>query len=79
MTIDLRSPSCPLPFQPTCANLEGLLENWSVDAPGMWENDIGPTEWYAVSNDVDGIVAYFLHEADARRVRLSEINRILNG
>lgn len=33
---------------------------------------------YYVCND-DGIIAYFLDEADANRFRLAEINRYLNG
>lgn len=59
--------------------LDELLEDWSVHAPGMWENDVGPKDWYAVSDANNGIVAYFLFQADALRFRLAEINRILNG
>lgn len=60
-------------------SLDMLLEQWSVHAPEQWENETGPPGWYAVSNDTDGIVAYFFREADAFRFRLAEINRALNG
>lgn len=58
--------------------LDDLLETWSVLAPGMWENNDGPKDWFTVCND-DGIAAYFANEADAFRFRLAEINRALNG
>lgn len=58
--------------------IDDLLESWSVIAPGMWENEFGPKDWWAVCND-DGILAYFRDAASARRWRLSEINRELNG
>ena len=58
--------------------LDELLETWSVLAPGQWENDQGPQDWYAVC-DEEGIIAYFAEEPDALRFRLSEINRVLNG
>lgn len=59
-------------------SLDELLDDWNVHAPGMWENEEGPKDWYAVSN-TDGIVAYFGKESDALRFRLAEINRALNG
>jgi len=43
----------------------------------MWENDTGPKDWWAVSND-GGIKAYFGNEKDAFRWRLAMINRELN-
>lgn len=58
--------------------LEELLEDWSVLAPGMWENNQGPKDWYAVCNE-EGIIAYFSKDTDACRFRLAEINRVLNG
>ena len=58
-------------------NLDSLLESISVSSPGMWENDIGPKDWWAVIND-DGIIAYFRDEVDAFRFRLDYINRLLN-
>ena len=58
-------------------NLDELLESWSVLPSGQWDNDQGPTDWYAVANEA-GIVAYFLREQDAFRFRLAEINRALN-
>lgn len=58
--------------------LEDTLKNWQVDAPGMWENDTGPKNWYAVSNDNEGIIAYFAKEKDALRFRLDMVNRDLN-
>lgn len=64
-------------MMPTC--LDDALENWQAMAPGMWENDVGPEDWWAVSNDKEGIVAYFQHERDAFRWRLGQINRQLNG
>lgn len=58
-------------------SLDDLLKVWCVHPPGMWENDTGPSNWYAVSNE-DGIVAYFRDEVDAYRFRLDMINRTLN-
>lgn len=58
--------------------LDELLEEWGVDSPGMWENDSGPLDWYAVEND-DGIIAYFGEERDALAFRLMKINFTLNG
>jgi len=57
--------------------LEDLLEEWSVLPPGLWENETGPKDWYAVSNN-DGIVAYFGKEQDAFAFRLDKINTELN-
>jgi recombination protein RecA len=37
---------------------------WQVHGPGEWENEDGPPDWWAVSNDA-GIVAYFGTEARA--------------
>ena len=62
----------------SAANLDEALEAWRVIAPGAWENDSGPPEWYAVEGR-DGIVAYFGSESDACRFRLAEVNRELNG
>lgn len=59
-------------------NLTELLEQWSVLAPGQWDNENGPEGWFAVCND-EGIVAYFADEPTAFRFRLAEINRELNG
>lgn len=64
---------------PRKTSLNALLEDWFVDAPGTWENNTVPQGWWAVSNDDEGIVAYFMREEDAFRFRLAEINRILNG
>ena len=58
-------------------DLDELLDEVSVAAPDMWENDEGPKGWYAVITD-DGIVAYFAEEVDALRYRLDLINRHLN-
>lgn len=49
-----------------------LLEEWQVHAPGLWENEMGPPYWWAVSNN-DGIVAYFGDEADAFKFRWTKI------
>lgn len=59
-------------------NLNSLLDKVSVHGPGQWENEEGPKEWFAVSVDDDGIIAYFMNEADAFRFRLDAINRTLN-
>ena len=58
--------------------LDELLDEVSVCAPGMWENEEGPKDWYAVC-DEDGIRAYFGEEADAFGFRLYLINLRLNG
>src|SRR5437588_13063254 len=50
--------------------LDELLETVSVMAPGSWENDAGPKDWFAVCNDEDGIIAYFQEERAAYRFRL---------
>lgn len=57
--------------------LDDLLETWSVLEAGVWENDTGPPDWWAVAND-DGIVAYFASERDAYRWRFDMINRAMN-
>ena len=60
-------------------SLDQLLEEVTVDAPGMWENDDGPKDWYAVSTAWDGgIIAYFRDEESAFRFRLDYINGLLN-
>lgn len=59
-------------------NLDTALDDWSVHDPEMWHNEDGPKGWYAVSNETDGIVAYFLTEKDAFRWRLDMVNRDLN-
>jgi hypothetical protein len=58
-------------------SIDGALDAWSVLPPGDWENETGPTEWFAVAGP-DGIVAYFGKEDDACRYRLAEVNRMLN-
>ncbi len=58
-------------------DLMTLLETWHVHEPGDWENDDGPRDWWAVSND-KGIVAYFGDETAAFRFRLDMINRDMN-
>lgn len=58
--------------------LDEALDKWAVHEPGMWENDLGPPYWYAVSNDDEGIIAYFHSPIDAYRWRLDMINRELN-
>jgi len=59
-------------------NLNALLDDVQVDAPGLWRNDDGPSGWWAVSTDDDGIIAYFHKEEDACRFRLNYINTLLN-
>jgi hypothetical protein len=61
----------------TRKSLDDLCEVWHVHEPGMWENDVGPKDWWAVSNE-DGIKAYFGDEADAFRWRMDQISRELN-
>lgn len=59
--------------------LDDWLDAVSVHAPAMWENELGPVGWYAVSvDDEGGIVAYFRDSTDAYRFRLDYINRRLN-
>ena len=58
-------------------SLDELLDAVSVMAPGLWENDAGPNDWYAVCSD-DGIIAYFQHQSAAYRFRLDYINGLLN-
>jgi hypothetical protein len=59
-------------------DIEKLLEDITVDAPGMWENDQGPEGYHAVTDPDNSVIAYFAFEADAYRFRLDLINRILN-
>jgi hypothetical protein len=59
-------------------SFEDWLETVSVHSPSMWKNESGPKDWYAVSVDDEGIIAYFQHERDACRFRLDWINRQLN-
>ncbi len=62
----------------TPKTLDDFLETWAVLAPGQWDNDVVPADWFAVCND-EGIVAYFADEKTAFRFRIAEINRELNG
>lgn len=60
-------------------DLDQLLEDTSVHAPGQWENTEGPLNWWAVSTErAGGIVAYFQKEEHAFGFRLWLINGILN-
>lgn len=54
---------------------EELETEWDVLPPGTWENETGPKDWYAVSNDT-GIVAYFGTEEAAFRFRDCEFERL---
>lgn len=63
---------------PNTKTLDQLLEYWYVLDPGMWENDKGPEDWFAVGNEDKGIIAYFWNQEDAYRFRLSQINLTLN-
>lgn len=58
-------------------DLDYYLQEVTVMEPGLWENEDGPKDWYAVSNE-EGIIAYFGKEVDALRFRLDYINRKLN-
>lgn len=58
-------------------SLGDMLNNVIVLLPGMWENDTGPLDWYAVEDET-GIIAYFANEHDANRFRLDQINGRLN-
>ena len=58
--------------------LDNLLEEIFVMEPGMWSNDDGPSDWYAVGTDDLGIIAYFYNEDQAYYWRLDQINRALN-
>lgn len=41
---------------------------WFLLAPGQWENDQGPDDWWAIAHDDWGIVAYAMDEDRAQRV-----------
>ena len=58
--------------------LDDLLQEVVVHEPGSWENDAGPREWWAVSDEA-GIRAYFGKEADAFAFRLFLVNLRLNA
>lgn len=59
-------------------SLDEALDFWHVHEPDMWENDLGPKGWWAVSCADDGIVAYFSTERAAFWYRLAVINNKLN-
>lgn len=60
-------------------DLDQLLEDISVHAPGTWENGRGPKDWFAVSTeDAGGIIAYFQEGSHAYAFRLALINAMLN-
>jgi hypothetical protein len=42
--------------------------NWFLMAPGQWENDDGPSEWWAVGHEDYGIVAYAWNEPLAQLI-----------
>lgn len=58
-------------------DLDTMLTTVVVLEPGMWENDTGPQNWYAVEDET-GIIAYFANGTDAYRFRLDQINGRLN-
>jgi hypothetical protein len=58
-------------------DLDEALDEISVHPPGMWENNDGPKDWYAVSNS-EGIIAYTHNESLACFLRLAIINGMLN-
>ena len=61
-------------------DINSLLEDVQVHSPGQWENEEGPKDWYAVSDEAHGgIFAYFNNESLALAFRLMYINMILNG
>lgn len=59
-------------------DLDSALDYVQVHFPGMWENNEGPRDWFAVSYADLGIVAYFSDENDACAFRLNIINVWLN-
>ena len=60
------------------AAVEGKsLESWFVAAPGLWENDKGPLDWYAVGSVSGGIIAYFEYEHDAELFRAFKMHEEL--
>lgn len=60
--------------------LKELVGYWAVMAPGQWENQVSDDGlldgWWAVMNDDDGIVAYFLYAEDAASYRLTQIRKV---
>lgn len=58
--------------------LSDLLENIAVMAPGQWDNEEGPKDWFAVGDD-NGIIAYCGNETLALHLRLAIINSRLNS
>lgn len=61
--------------------LNDALEYVDVDPPGLWENPLVELipDWWGVSTNDAGIIAYFQNERDACAFRLMLINMILNG
>lgn len=59
-------------------NITAALSVVTVEEPGMWENENGPADWYAVSTSDNGIVAYFPTAGQAYSYRLTLINNALN-
>lgn len=59
-------------------SLTNALSSVTVYEPGIWANEDGPADWYAVSTPDNGIVAYFPTESQAYSYRLTLINNALN-
>ena len=57
--------------------LDEALEYWAVHDYWGTQTEV-LTDWHAVSNDEEGIIAYFAKREDAYRWRLSMVNRTLN-
>jgi hypothetical protein len=59
--------------------LETQLKIWTVLDPGQWPENEGPKGWWFAVHDGERAVAYFRDIRSARRFRLAEVNRIMNG
>lgn len=61
-------------------NIEDALDYFQVEWPGSRDEATDPLpDWWGVSTDDDGIIAYFSEEKLAFRFRLDLINHAFNG
>lgn len=61
-------------------HIDDALDYFQVEWPGSREEEDDPLpDWWGVSTDDDGIIAYFSEEKLALRFRLDLINHAFNG